>query len=114
MNEIIEKILFNLERSSTAYKLYNSGNKYYQALRIYKANQTIYTLLISHTHLWQDINEIMITYLFHLEDWFEQFDEEVSNKKPNLNSHFVFMRLEDSPAYPAGINETIKSLHPGL
>lgn len=110
MNEIIQKILFNLDRSKTAYTLYVPGKKYYQALRIYKANQSIYALLLSHAYLWQDTKEIMLTYLFHLEDWFEQFEEEVRSKKPNLNSHFVFNRLEESPAFPVGIYESIKSI----
>lgn len=110
MNEIIQKILFNMERSEAAYKLYVPGKKYYQALRIYKANQTIYSLLITHSHLLNDIKEMVMTYLFHLEDWFEQFEEEVRNKKPNLNSHFVFNRLEESPAFPVGIYESIKSI----
>ena len=114
MNEIIQKILFNLERSETAYKLYAPGKKYYQALRIYKANQTIYALLIANTHLWTDIKEIMMKYLFHLEDWFEQFEEEVRIKKPNLDSTFSFRRFEDSSPFPAGIYESIKSLYPAI
>lgn len=110
MNEIIQKILFNMERSEAAYKLYVPGKKYYQALRIYKANQTIYSLLITHSHLLNDIKEMVMTYLFHLEDWFEQFEQEVRIKQPRLNTHFVFKRLESSPAFPLGIYESIKSI----
>jgi len=111
MNEIILKILFNLERSEAAYKLYAADKKYYQALRIYKANQSIYSLLISNSHLWMDNKEIVINYLFHLEDWFEQFEQEVRSKKPTFSSHFIFSRHNGSPAYPAGIYDSIKNMH---
>jgi hypothetical protein len=109
MQTIIRQILFHLDRSMAAYKLYASEKKYYQALRIYKANKDVYFLLTNHADLWKESETLVIEYLFHLEDWFEQFDELVRTKNPALENEFIFTRLEGSPAFPSGIYQAIKN-----
>ena len=108
MNETIKNILFHIKRSQLAYDFYKKEKKLYQALRIYKANQAIYTLLIENGHLWKHVpDNSIIEYIFHLEDWFEQFDHLASSVKFNLEDEFVFNRFEHSPPFSNKIIDLI-------
>lgn len=87
-------------RSQKAYELYISEKKYFQALRIKYANTAIYELLEIYLYeCTEDEIEWVQQYIFHLEDWFNQF-EKLENDLPSLESEFVFQRLKDSPEYP--------------
>lgn len=111
MKDIIKKIIFHIERSQLAYDLYKKEKKYYQALRIYKANKAVYSLLIENGHFWKDVpaNSIM-EYIFHLEDWFEQFDHLTSSSVLGLEDKFVFNRFEHSPPFSNKIIDFINNL----
>jgi hypothetical protein len=91
-----------------AYELYMTEKKYYQALRIWEANKETYKLLLVFLY---DCNEeeleTVLNHIFHLEDWFNQFEE---SKKvvPNLESEFFFTRFKGSPKFPKHIIDIIK------
>ncbi len=91
----------NIVRSQKAYELYCENKKYICALRIYKANIKVYDLLEAFLTVADDniIHEI-INYLFHLEDWFAQFNEEQERLKPKLDDVFAFNRLQLSIPFP--------------
>lgn len=83
---------------------------YYQALRIYKANEEVYRLLKEFMYE-SDIKyeKELINYMFHIEDWSEQFNNTVIKQKPEHEDIFVFERLLNSIEYPKGICEIIES-----
>jgi hypothetical protein len=100
---IKQKLLRAIHRSEAAYKLYLPYKEYYLALRIKRANEIVYALL--EAYLYEcDSNELDLIhqYLFHLEDWFHQF-EALENKGLGLESEFVFNRLTNSPEFPKSI-----------
>lgn len=111
MDKRITHLTFHLERSQKAYELYREKKYFYQALRIYKANQEIYWMLMNSADLWNDaIKDIIIEYIFHLEDWFEQFERLRDKNEPALIDVFVFNRLEDSMPFPKEVICRIKNL----
>tara|TARA_B110000971_G_C19983620_1_gene488515 strand:- start:970 stop:1299 length:330 start_codon:yes stop_codon:yes gene_type:complete len=102
MKKLKFKLRIAMQRSELAYDLYLVDKKYFQAKRIQKSNIELYKILSKSIYR-KDIKntEIVFNFLFHLEDWFEQFEEH-KNKMLNitLNSEFVFSRLENSPIFP--------------
>lgn len=110
MNKNIRRgLIRSIERSQAAYELYKAEKKYYQALRIKKANIRVYELLESFLLECQE-NEISViqNYLFHLDDWFHQFVE-LEKSNLSLESEFIFERFDSSPSFPRDIIETIKT-----
>jgi len=94
-----KKLKRAIDPSQTAYKLYLVDKKYYQALRIRKANKNVYELLEFFLYeCGEDEVEIVQNYLFHLEDWFNQFESECIGV--GLNDDFVFTRLERGIPFP--------------
>ena len=111
MNEI-PALIFHIERSQLAYSLYVEEKKFFQALRIYKANKEIYALLTRCAYLWNDsIRGRIFEYLFHLEDWFEQFDDLRNSQSFDLEDKFVFNRLPGSIPYPGAIIDIISKIN---
>jgi len=103
---IINKLLRALERSEKAYSLYLQDKKYFQALRIFNANKIIYELLNEYIFICDKDNvSETIEYIFHLEDWFNQFESEKSH---GLYSVFVFQRLEGSIAFPKKFKNSLQ------
>ncbi|AZA85006.1 hypothetical protein C1637_22260 [Chryseobacterium lactis] len=95
---INNKLLRALDRSEKAYALYLHNKKYFQALRIYNANKNIYELLNEYIYTCEEKDTpLVIEYIFHLEDWFNQFETEEST---NLADVFVFHRLEGAISFP--------------
>jgi len=99
---LLSKIIFNHERSKRAYNLYFGNKNYAQALRIFKANVEIYNLIISNCEVWSQ-TEPIIDYLFHLEDWFEQFKNLEKTISPKLEDKFVFERMDTYIPFPKDI-----------
>ena len=110
MEGLKHKLLFHLKRSQQAYKAYVGEKKYYQALRIFQANQAIYILLPEGAGKYGAHEEAIITYMFHLEDWFQQFLQLQGKINPALEDEFVFLRLEGAPAFPSDIEKILNSL----
>lgn len=104
-----EKLGRAIKRSQRAYELYLGNKYYYQALRIFNANETVYLLLQDFVYECKesDLDQVFL-YLFHLEDWFRSF-KLMEQGGPDLNDTFVFERLNDSPAFPAGFVKNILS-----
>lgn len=99
--EIISKIKVLKSRSEFAYQEYLKNKKYYQAKRIYSANIELMALLKEFQFLCD--NTILVDlyrYIFHLEDWFLQF-EKLERGIHNLDEDFVFTRLEYSFQFPS-------------
>jgi len=109
MSELKVKLQICLMRSNEAYKLYKDEKKYYQAKRIYKANQELYTCLLDYLYLSPRNKQETLSFLFHLEDWFEQLKEHKVKlgSDLNLNSEFVFSRLDNSPIFPINFFKNI-------
>lgn len=97
-----------IERSELAYFYYLEDKKYFQAIRIYKANTVVYELLEEYLNFCEAQNvKIVCQYLFHLEDWFNQFEMEIKDKNMQLSQEFIFQRLEKSIAYPKEFINTL-------
>ena len=107
MNKLTHKIKRAIHRSQIAYGFYTQNRLYYEALRIYKANQQVYDLLNIYIYKCDDeILDVVTSYIFHLEDWFEQF-KVLELNMPKLDNQFVFIRFEDSPAFPKNFLDLI-------
>lgn len=97
-------------RSEKAYEYYKKQRKYHQALRIYKANQEVYSFLEKlYLTCEEELLNIVFEYIFHLEDWFEQFNE-LRNKRPSLSEEFVFERLEFGISYPQKFKQYLNKM----
>lgn len=108
MKQIKNNLKRAIIRSTKAYQLYLSNKYYYQALRIYHANQIVYVLLNEYYNICDEVDmEHVLNYIFHLEDWFEQF-KQLQKTNPNLKECFVFERFADSPAFPSDFLNLLK------
>ena len=74
-------IYHNMTRSNRAYQMYKNKPTYYNACHIYNANKIIYD------------------YIFHLEKWFIQFDNE-KNKIKDIEETFIFQAFDDHIPFP--------------
>lgn len=93
-----------IQRSERAYQDYLTHRMYFQALRIHNANKKVYELL--DLYLYEangDEVELLCDYLFHLEDWFHQFESESSKEGLTLESKFAFEKLLYSKSFPSEI-----------
>jgi hypothetical protein len=100
MNNKILKIKRATHRSQLAYSSYCQNKLYFKALRIHKANQEVYDLLSKYIYKCDDaIIDVVVSYIFHLEDWFEQF-KFLESSMPKLEDEFVFVRFDDFLAFP--------------
>lgn len=100
MISTIHKLQTAIGRSQAAYNLYLPEKKYFQALRIKSANLNVYEILEIYLYECnEEEKEAIQQYIFHLEDWFNQF-EELEKTVSDLESEFVFERLKNSPEFP--------------
>jgi hypothetical protein len=107
----MQKLIKAITRSESAYKKYLSGKEYFKALRIYKANKLVYKHLLKLYLKNSAINdEIILEYIFHLEDWFEQFNDLKNKNNPNLQDIFIFYRFNDSPEFPSNFVNLLKKV----
>jgi DNA-directed RNA polymerase specialized sigma subunit len=108
MISIRKKIYRSVSRSQVAYELYITEKKYYQALRIWQANKEIYKLLLDFLYYCneEELGTVQ-NYIFHLEDWFNQF-EELEKVVVSLESEFFFKRFKGSPEFPKRIIDITK------
>lgn len=69
-------LLRAIRRSEMAYQRYLEGRKYFQTIRIYKANLVGYQLLEGYLLLCPDEEvDQVCDYIYHLEDWIGQFEQ---------------------------------------
>ena len=87
-------IYHNMTRSNRAYQMYKNKP-------IYNANKLIYDsinqLLID--DLTEEQLQEVINYIFHLEKWFIQFDNE-KNKIKDIEETFIFQAFDDHIPFP--------------
>lgn len=102
------KLLRAIQRSEFAYSAYLKNKRYFQAIRIYNANKVVYGLLEEFLFLCEEKDiEIVCNYLFHLEDWFNQFENKNKEEKMELSSEFVFERLENAVPFPKDFKDKL-------
>lgn len=107
---IESKIIRSIDRSAGAYELYKVDKMYYQALRIFSANKKLYDLLVEYSFLCEEsIVKEVHNYIFHLEDWFEQFNHSATSLV-QLEDVFAFERLKNSIPFPSDFINKLKSL----
>ena len=107
---IEKKIIRSMQRSTSAYNLYKEDKMYYQALRIFSANKKTYKLLVQYSYSCDEmILKEVCNYIFHLEDWFNQFNKN-ADKPIELEAEFVFERLKNSIPFPSDFINKINSL----
>jgi len=95
-------------RSEKAYTAYQSQQYYFQALRIYHANTKLYSLLEDYLFVCEEREqEDVCTYLFHLEDWMNQFKNH-ENKNESYTSSFVFERWKGAIPFPKQFVDILK------
>ena len=98
--ELRNKLERAIQRSEKAYSHYGEEKRYYQALRIKNANVEIYDLLCTLLYQCEEEEvEFVMDYIFHLEDWFHQF-EDLEKSNPKLDSPFIFSRFNKAFPYP--------------
>lgn len=104
---IEDKLIRAIRRSEKAYLLYREDKLFFQALRIFKANLRVYTLLEEFMFQCKEqYLDQVYNYLFHLEDWFESFDA-AQAEEPGLHDLFAFESLPNSPRFPSKFIETV-------
>lgn len=108
MEEVKRKLINAIKRSQYAYESYLNDKKYFQALRIKNANLAVYSLLQDFLlGAEEDQVQPLCDYIFHLEDWFNQFSNQ-ERENPELEDSFVFERLKGSFAYPKHFVTSLK------
>ena len=105
---IKQKLQRAIKRSEKAYKAYQEQQFYFQALRIYRANSQLYGLLEDYLLVCEEMEQDKVCeYLFHLEDWMNQFKEH-EEKNKNYTASFVFQRWEGAIPFPKKFVEKLK------
>lgn len=108
--KIEKKLLRAILRTEAAYTSYVESKRFHQALRIFSANQYIYEVLCNYSlECPIEFLEEVFNYIFHLEDWFAQF-ESLMVSKPQLEDVFVFNNLQFGIHYPRNFKELLQNL----
>lgn len=103
-----QQLLRAILRSESAYDYSIKHKRFHQALRIYEANQTLYEFLCMYSlECGEEILDVVFDYIFHLEDWFAQF-ENLKMTNPGLEDIFVFEKLEHGISYPKEFKQLLK------
>ena len=102
-------LINNIKRSELAYCNYKLHPNYHHALRIYYANKKIYkqlNRLLEVDSLDEKYLIDIFNYLFHLEDWFFQFNL-LENKTIQPQDEFIFEPFIYSISYPKNFMELL-------
>ncbi|GIM60946.1 Uncharacterised protein [Bergeyella zoohelcum] len=105
-NSVINILRNNFIRSTKAYSIYLRRKTYYNAKRIYNANEIVYhslNQLLQYDLTDNELGEI-INYQFHLENWFIQFQNK-EKKILSIEEEFVFEPFEDNIPFPKNFLE---------
>lgn len=102
-------LINNIKRSEAAYKVYQKGLTYHQALHVFHANKKVYdelNHLLNNNNIDPVLNRKIFNYIFYLEDWFLQFsklEEDISS----IEDRFYFTALKYSIPYPSNFLDDI-------
>ena len=102
-------LINNIKRSEAAYKVYQQGLTYHQALHIFHANKKIYdelNCLLENNNIDSNMSKKIFNYIFHLEDWFLQFSKSEEDVE-SIEDRFSFISLKYSVPYPASFLEDV-------
>ena len=106
---MLHNLINNMQRAEVAYQKYKICPNYHHAKHIYHANKTIYEelnkLLSQPANFSYDIKQV-IDYIFHLEDWFLQF-EKLEGSIEDLEQEFIFMPFKSFISFPQNFKESI-------
>lgn len=106
---IKNKLIHAIFRSEKAYLKYDEHQLFFQALRIYNANQALYQLLEAYQlECADDHLDDICNYIYHLEDWMNQFDQQRKTVKL-FTDRFVFLRWNHAIAFPEKFVEQLRS-----
>jgi len=104
---IRENLKIAIARSQKAYELYSTqGRLFFQAKRIYEANKIVYRLLNEYLFEEGILVEDTFNYLYHLEDWFVQF-EYFDKAVKHPSEIFIFERWKGGLAFPKAFVKNI-------
>ncbi|MDT0556646.1 hypothetical protein [Patiriisocius hiemis] len=108
MNSVKQKLEIAIERSEAAYELYIENKLFFQANRIYKANLVVYNLLNEYVFSCsKTIRPQVYNYIFHLEDWFGQFEYTKEQLKTKTDE-FAFVKWNGAISFPISFLENLK------
>lgn len=106
--KVKEKLIRNIYRSELAYQNYCNQKLFFQAYRIYKANKKVYLLLEEYLLECSDEMKLDVcNYLFHLEDWINQFEYNKKDIQPT--DIFVFQRWNGAIPFPKEFIKVLKN-----
>lgn len=106
--ETKDKLIRTIYRSELAYSNYCDQKYFFQAFRIYKANMKVYLHLEEYLlECPNEIKEDVCIYLFHLEDWLNQFEYHQKNTQPT--DVFIFERWSGGIAFPKDFVQLLKN-----
>ena len=94
-----DKVKLAIKRSEEAYQGYIKDKLFFQANRIFKANKLLYDLL-EELYLDGFYTDETRNFLFHLDDWFLQFDQLKRQLNPSAEDRFIFDRTEGMVPFP--------------
>mgnify|MGYP003607618749 FL=1 len=106
------KLINNLARAEMAYQRYKTVPNYHHAMHIYHANKVIYeelNVILSQTLRTSPVKELIINFMFRLEDWFLQF-EQLEKQTHHLEQEFIFQPLSNAVTYPKDFIEKLTLL----
>ncbi|AMN49105.1 hypothetical protein [Psychrobacter sp. P2G3] len=102
-------LINNIKRSEAAYKVYQQGLTYHQALHIFHANEKIYeelNFLLNNNNIDMAMSKKIFNYIFYLEDWFLQFSK-LENDIDDIEDRFSFVSLKHSIVYPSSFLDDV-------
>ncbi len=102
-------LINNIRRSEAAYRVYQQGLMYHQALHIFHANEKIYdelNCLLDNNNIDLAMSKKIFNYIFYLEDWFLQFSK-LEEEIKTLEDRFSFESLKYSIPYPSSFLDDV-------
>ncbi len=108
-SEVLNNILFQLDRAQNAYQLYRENPVYLHACNIYKGNAAVVDLLgIYGGTFLGDLREAFLQLIAHLDVWMEQFHHLEAALEPKAETEFIFERFAGTEPFPAGVRQLIE------
>lgn len=106
--EVLNNILFQLDRAQSAYQLYRESPVYLHACNIYKGNSAVVDLLVTYGGSFGgDLREAFLQLIAHLDVWMEQFHHLEAALEPKAETEFIFERFTGTEPFPHGVRQLI-------
>lgn len=109
-SEFYKAVIFQLESSQGAYEDFQSKSHYLNAKTIYTINRNLLNFIISHSYLiLEEDKERFQVLIRHFSGWMNQFEYEEKVRNPDLDTSFIFERINGTIAYPADFYNYLKN-----